>query len=65
MKYELGDPEYRLGHVAFDAYRDHTNGLTHDGRAIPEWRDLGESVQMAWVAAGVGVQYALKNDKRV
>lgn len=48
-------PEYHLGHVAFDGYRRHTNGLTHDGRSIPEWRDLGEAVQSAWIAAAAAV----------
>jgi hypothetical protein len=44
-----------LGRVAFDAYGETTGGLTHDGRPIPQWEDLGEAVQQAWIAAATAV----------
>jgi len=44
-----------LARAAFTAYGDYTGGLTHDGRAIPVWEDLGETVQQAWIAAAIAV----------
>ncbi len=44
-----------LARTAFAAYGDAAGGLTHDGRAIPVWEDLGEHVQQAWIAAVTAV----------
>jgi len=44
-------PDRSLGQVAFDAYREHRMGLTHDGKLIPEWAELGQDIRNAWVEA--------------
>ncbi|MFF0597934.1 hypothetical protein [Streptomyces antibioticus] len=44
-----------LARAAFAAYGDAAGGLTHDGRTIPAWEDLGEHVQQAWTAAATAV----------
>lgn len=41
-----------LGEIAFDAYTESKKGTTFDGRPIPKWEDLGESVRNAWESAG-------------
>ncbi|MCQ9178744.1 hypothetical protein KMT30_06800 [Streptomyces sp. IBSBF 2953] len=40
-----------LGQRAYAAYGEVTGGLTHDGRAMPAWEDLGEQIQQAWTVA--------------
>ncbi|WP_318202976.1 hypothetical protein [Streptomyces sp. SCL15-4] len=44
-----------LGQVAYLAYSEATGGLTHDGRPMPAWDDLGDTVQGAWIAAAAAV----------
>jgi len=39
--------------VAYEAYSRSTRGLTHDGRPMPAWGDLGPAIQSAWQAAAV------------
>lgn len=36
---------------AYRAYAARSGGKTHDGRAMPEWEDVGEAVQANWVAS--------------
>lgn len=36
---------------AYAAYGASTGWLTHDGRRMPAWEDLGEAIQQAWLAA--------------
>jgi hypothetical protein len=43
------------GQVAFEAYRKNANEKTHDGRQIPEWSALGDSVRSSWEAAGEAI----------
>lgn len=46
------------GERAFTAYRNHTNGVTFDGRAIPTWWEVYErtpNVCAAWEAAAEAV----------
>jgi hypothetical protein len=40
-----------LGPRAYAAYSEVTGGLTHDGRQMPAWEELGETIQTAWMAA--------------
>lgn len=42
----------QLGQTAYEAYRDHTAGLTWNGYPMPTWAELPHSVQGAWAAAG-------------
>lgn len=44
-----------LGQRAYAAYGQTTGGLTHDGRAMPAWEELGEQIQQAWTAAARAV----------
>ncbi|MEV2249412.1 hypothetical protein AB0I94_02445 [Streptomyces sp. NPDC050147] len=58
-----------LGQKAYAAYGEVTGGLTHDGRTMPPWADLGEDIQAAWtVSASVlyqaGVDASLSEDGR-
>jgi hypothetical protein len=43
------------GQIAFEAYRKNANTLTHDGRQIPEWYQLGDPVRSHWEAAANGL----------
>lgn len=44
-----------LGQKAYAAYGEATDGLTHDGRVMPAWADLGEPVQNAWTVAATAI----------
>lgn len=44
------------GETAYRAYAEETGGKTYDGREMPAWADLGESVQQAWVAAAHAIR---------
>lgn len=44
-----------LGTIAYLAYSEATGGLTHDGRPMPAWEDLGETIQGAWIATATAV----------
>ena len=41
-----------LGEVAYRAYARATQFKTYDGRRMPAWADLGNTIQEAWEAAG-------------
>lgn len=41
----------RADRLAFEAYTAKVGGLTHDGRTIPDWDDLNDSVRAGWLAA--------------
>lgn len=50
------EPQARhLGRLGYLAYARHTGGLTHDGRPIPQWENLGETIQDAWAAAAEAI----------
>jgi hypothetical protein len=48
-----------LAQVAFAAYGASTNNRTHDDRPMPDWDDLGDQVQQAWIAAAAAVAQAV------
>ena len=39
------------GRRAYQAYADATGGKTFDGRDMPDWSELGDKIQAAWIAA--------------
>lgn len=41
--------------LAFDAYSKAVGGKTFDGRPIPQWEDVGETVRAGWIAAANAV----------
>jgi hypothetical protein len=43
------------GKVAFQAYSKAVGRKTHDGKPIPEWEDLSETVRNGWEAAANAV----------
>lgn len=43
------------GQIAYQAYAKATGGLTHDGRPMPAWDDLGDRIQHAWAAAALAL----------
>ncbi|MBW5420262.1 hypothetical protein GKQ77_01585 [Streptomyces sp. BG9H] len=47
-----------LGQRAYAAYGEVTGGLTHDGRTMPPWEDLGEDIQAAWTVAASSLYQA-------
>lgn len=47
--------ERSLGVIAYEAYGDSVDWKTFDGRPMPEWSDLGERIQQAWVDAALAV----------
>jgi hypothetical protein len=48
---DIESPDYRVGRIAFRAYKARVGNATHDGRQIPDWDELGESIQRGWMAA--------------
>ncbi|MCL6733280.1 hypothetical protein [Streptomyces neyagawaensis] len=44
-----------LAQYAYAAYGAATHYRTHDGRQMPEWEELGDRIQQAWVAAAAAV----------
>ncbi|MCZ0207892.1 hypothetical protein OZK63_20995 [Streptomyces sp. UMAF16] len=52
-----------LGQAAYLAYSEATDGLTHDGRPMPAWDDLGDTVQGAWIAAAAAVTVYTADDQ--
>jgi hypothetical protein len=48
-----------LAKVAYAAYGESTNYRTHDDRPMPDWAELGDSVQQAWIAAAAAVAQAV------
>lgn len=51
----MSDDDVTPGETAFAAYREHTGGLTHDGRDIPSWESLPDAIRLAWEAAADAV----------
>lgn len=49
----------QLAQTAYRAYGEYTGGLTYNGRRMPAWRDLGPTVQGAWIAAAGAVEQDL------
>ncbi|WAL94007.1 hypothetical protein [Streptomyces sp. Je 1-369] len=54
-----------LGQKGYAAYGTATGGLTHDGRSMPPWEELGEDIQAAWtVTASAMYQAGLESAPR-
>ncbi|MFF8656832.1 hypothetical protein [Streptomyces huasconensis] len=47
-----------LGQQAYAAYGTATGGLTHDGRTMPPWEELGEDIQAAWTVTASSLYQA-------
>jgi hypothetical protein len=41
------------GHTAYAAYYATVGGKTHDGKPIPKWDALGDTIQAAWTMAAL------------
>lgn len=63
MTLDFTTPEYARGKRAYEGYADSTGGKTYDDRDMPAWRDLGERVQTAWIAAAAAVVSFLATGK--
>lgn len=37
-----------LGRTAFDAYREHADEMTHDGKIMPAWDQLAPETRSHW-----------------
>lgn len=44
-----------LAKLAYQAYGESTGGKNFQGNPMPQWEDLGEKIQTAWVAATTAV----------
>lgn len=44
------------GIIAFEAYRKAVQGVTYDGKPIPQWHELKRPIQLAWEAAAYAVR---------
>lgn len=53
-----------LARLAFDAYNQHgpRAGLTHDGKPVPRWDELGDSVRDKWTASAEAVRMAVLSE---
>jgi hypothetical protein len=52
-----------LAQIAFEAYGNYTEGVTFDGRPIPPWEELGDSIRAAWEAAAEAVAAEVELDR--
>lgn len=50
-----------LARVAYAAYGDSTGGLNYQGEPMPQWDDLGDAIQDAWIVAAGAVARELRN----
>ncbi|MFD7410136.1 hypothetical protein [Kitasatospora purpeofusca] len=48
-------PDQTPAEIAYAAYGAATGGLTHDGRPMPTWDQLGDRIQHAWAAAALAL----------
>lgn len=44
--------EWSIGRVAFEAYKETVEGITYDGKIIPDWDNPTDEVRQGWEAAG-------------
>ncbi|HEY6116971.1 MAG TPA: hypothetical protein VI172_13535 [Candidatus Dormibacteraeota bacterium] len=44
-----------LARVAYAAYGEATGGLNYQGLPMPDFDDLGDTIQRAWIAAATAV----------
>lgn len=44
------------GIIAFEAYKKAVEGVTYDGKPIPQWHELKRPIQLAWEAAAYAVR---------
>lgn len=51
-----------LAKTAYNAYGNNRQWLTFDGREMPKWENIGEAIQIAWIAAVLAVKNVLKPD---
>lgn len=63
MSLDFTTPEYARGQRAYEGYAASTGNKTYDDREMPAWRDLGERVQRAWIAAAAAVVTFLETGK--
>jgi hypothetical protein len=55
----------QLARAAYEGYRAHTGGKSlATGAPIPEWLDLPDAIQDAWVASIVAVRDAISREIR-
>lgn len=51
-----------LAKTAYEEYAGYTNWKNYQGLQMPEWNDLPDNIQKAWIAASAGVvDVVLKN----
>ena len=53
-----------IGLIAFEAYKKKVGGKTYDGKDMPNWSDVGQSVQDGWRHAAVAVSQYLDQCKQ-
>jgi hypothetical protein len=57
-----------VGKLAYDTYAAKAGGVTHDGRPMPKWEDLGDKVRSQWdvsaQAVVIGVMATLQKVQR-
>jgi len=53
-----------LAKIAYQGYGESVGFKNYQGLPMPEWKDLGEKIQNAWIAATVAVidQLAVQDD---
>ncbi|WP_329214776.1 hypothetical protein OG352_05135 [Streptomyces sp. NBC_01485] len=44
-----------LARTAYAAYGEATGGLNYQGLPMPDFNDLGDTIQQAWIAAATAV----------
>jgi len=42
-----------LGRIAYEAYGEHADWLTYNGRTMPHWLDLTDEVRGHWTASAM------------
>lgn len=44
-----------LGQIAFEAYKEHRQGIAYDGTPLPLWEEINAGVRSGWEAAAAAV----------
>lgn len=53
-----------LARAAYQAYGETTDFKNFRGDPMPDWGDLGEAIQAAWIAAATTVRDTVESDNR-
>lgn len=54
--------KFRLGRIAFEAYRSQMGNIAVDGSEIPEWEEINHGIRTGWIEAAWAVKKDVDSD---